>query len=130
MSLLEKGKKGKFILPLEYSNKSTLGDAYTFHEGLALVMKNDSCGFINTKGEIVIPLQYQSGFYFEDGLCPVQKNGVWGYIDHSGNVKIPFIFLAASPFEYHRAEVYYNNNVHKINPDGKCIKSCKDFPKW
>ena len=123
-------KKGKFILPLEYSNKSTLGDAYTFHEGLALVMKNDSCGFINTKGEIVIPLQYQSGFYFEDGLCPVQKNGVWGYIDHSGNVKIPFIFLAASPFEYHRAEVYYNNNVHKINPDGKCIKSCKDFPKW
>ena len=69
-------KKGKYILPLEYSNKSTLGDAYTFHEGLALVMKNDSCGFVNTKGEIVIPLQYQSGFYFEDGLCPVQKDGM------------------------------------------------------
>ena len=53
----------------------------------------------------------------------------YAFADKEGNVFIDFLFDAASYFEWGRAEVVYNSEVFKINPEGKCVKNCKKFPK-
>lgn len=122
--------KNKVVLPIEYDNNGQRPLAYCFSEGLAMVEKNGKYGFCNLDGKIVIPIQYDLGFYFTEGIAPMKKNGHWGYIDHEGKVKIPFIFDACSYFQYGRAEVVFQGTVHKINPEGKCLKNCKGFPKY
>lgn len=122
--------KGDTILPIEYESTLSCSERYNFHDGLALIEKDGKIGFVNKQGLIVIAPQYDDAKYFSEGLCPVQKSGIWGYIDTDGTTKIPFIFDGASPFQYHRAEVYHNNQTHKILPTGKCVKNCSQFPAY
>lgn len=122
-------KKGSFILPMEYDNSGYRSMAYMFSEGLAMVEKDGRYGFCDTKGRIVIPIVYQSAHQCTEGLIPVQRDGYWGYIDRDGNDVIAFLFDEASYFEWGRAEVVYKNETYKINPEGRCMKNCKTFPK-
>ena len=65
-----------------------------FQDGLSATMPKSSryYGFINTKGEMVIPAQFeQSGYYddfskpFSEGLCFAKQNKKWTVIDKKGN---------------------------------------------
>lgn len=79
-------KTGEIIVPLTYKH------AWIFSEGLAGVVQKDKVGFINTKGELVIPCRFPyrgnslSSFVFKNGHCVVadsmQRIGV---IDTLGN---------------------------------------------
>lgn len=86
-------------------------DIKPFHNGFALVTKqneNESVlyfGFINTKGEEVVPcnkygMSYEDYYIcnggqgeinskFEDGLAAVCRNGKWGFVDTTGAEVIP-----------------------------------------
>src|SRR5215475_915030 len=55
-----------------------------FHEGLAVVNKNNKFGFINKTGEVIIPPQYDGAGGFSDGLSVVDINGKAIYIDKTG----------------------------------------------
>lgn len=55
-----------------------------FKNGLAMVHKNGKRGFINKRGELVIPLQFDLGQDFKDGLALVCTGDTCGYIDTSG----------------------------------------------
>jgi hypothetical protein len=62
-----------------------------FSEGLAAVQKNGMIGFINRKGEVVIPFRYPyhgnplSEFIFKDGHCVVaDTTGKCGVINRQG----------------------------------------------
>ena len=68
-----------------------------FHDGLACVTQNEKIGFINQKGEQVIPLssQYNNWEFgsFDNGICMVlskrigginEKQKIIGYIDKKG----------------------------------------------
>lgn len=124
-------RKGRAVLPCQYDYSTYQPEAYIFYEGLALVVKEGCIGYCNQQGEIVIPIQYQAGFAFTEHIAPVKKGHMWGYIDHQGNTVLPFVFDAASPFEYGRAEVVYKSKVFKINPQGQCLKNCKEAPtQW
>lgn len=64
-------------------------ELYPFSEGLAAVKKDGKYGFINTKGELVIPVQFYGVGGFSEGLALVyddQYNA--SFIDHNGNVVI------------------------------------------
>jgi translation initiation factor 6 (eIF-6) len=52
-----------------------------FREGLAGVEINGKYGFIDTKGNLVIPPVYDDAWHFSEGLARVEINGKWGYID-------------------------------------------------
>ncbi|MEK4029694.1 WG repeat-containing protein [Pseudobacillus sp. FSL P4-0506] len=57
---------------------------------LYLVKKDGRYGFINQKGQLMIPYLYKSAQNFSEGLAMVSKDGKhYGYIDTSGKVKIP-----------------------------------------
>ncbi len=81
---------------ITYKNLKLGGDydeARVFSFGLAGVRKGDKWGFIDEKGTITIPLQYNSIDYFRpSGLCAVTKNGKSGFIDKSGKEIIPTIY--------------------------------------
>ncbi len=61
----------------------------SFSEGYAAVKKGNKWGYINTKGEEVLPCVYDDAGAFGDGLAAIQKNNKWGYIDTKGKVVIP-----------------------------------------
>ncbi|KJD32136.1 hypothetical protein PK35_11920 [Tamlana nanhaiensis] len=65
---------------------------YDFSEDLAVVRTVDNVGFINKKGETVIPKDYTKAFDFYNGYSRVQKNEKWGLIDKTGNeyIKIEY----------------------------------------
>jgi hypothetical protein len=59
-----------------------------FSQGLAGVLINGRYGFINPKGEVVIPLQFEQVENFSEELAAAKINGRWGYIDTSGKFVI------------------------------------------
>ena len=79
-------------------NGNKLGEAAftgfkVFSEGLASVSQNingkTKNGYINTKGEIVIPVEYETASSFSDGWALVSKDSSYYFIDKKGNKKDP-----------------------------------------
>ena len=120
--------KGKIILPIEYDNSGYRGEAYRYHDGLALIEKDNRYGYCDMEGRPVIWPCFENAYQFTDGLAPVCL-GLWGYIDTKGDFFISPIFDMASPFEYGRSEVIYQGEIHKMNTEGRCVKNCKNAPK-
>lgn len=62
-----------------------------FNSGLMKykVPGKDLYGFINMKGDVVVPTVYNVAYAFSDGLAAVCKNNKWGYIDTKGDIVIP-----------------------------------------
>lgn len=85
--------EGKEITEFQYDG---LRNHNHFSNGMAPVVKANKMGFINDKGELVLPLKYKPeyGFsevggvmnHFRNGYCRIQTtNGKYGYIDKKGN---------------------------------------------
>lgn len=81
----------------EYATKTTenaahkqintkYGKIQSFHEGLAVVCREEKYGFINLDGEEVVECKYYAAKNFSEGLAAVQKeyNGRWLFINHQG----------------------------------------------
>lgn len=103
-------RSGKLVIQKQY------GFADDFSEGLAGVVVGRKFGFINQKGEMVIPPRFtpRKGQYlwngivatsrFSEGLAPVtttidsETNKVYGYINPKGDFVIAPQFLAAQLF--------------------------------
>lgn len=68
--------------------------AYPFRNGRAAVRQNKPWGFIDDKGTVVIPFQYddvQSGI-FRSGVAIVKKANRYGVIDRDGKELLPCTF--------------------------------------
>ena len=77
--------EGLFVAQNEY------GDARNFHL---------KAGYIDTKGNEVIPAILEWALPFEYGLAAVRYDGYFGFIDRSGKEVIPFIFDRAESFHH------------------------------
>ena len=69
---------------------------YGIREGLALYQEEESglWGYMDLKGQITVPAQFETAGLFYDGLAAVVQNGKTGYIDHSGTLVIPCQYKA------------------------------------
>lgn len=100
--------------------------AWVFSEGLAAVQKNGMVGFINHKGNTVIPFRYPyhgnplSSFIFKDGHCVVaDTTGKCGVINRAGDWVINPLYDDVSAYEEYaivskagvRLQVDYNGKV-------------------
>ena len=64
-------------------------ELYPFSEGLAAVKKDGKYGFINAKGELVIPVQFYGAGGFSEGLaCVYDDQYTASFIDRTGNTVI------------------------------------------
>ncbi len=104
-----------------------------FSEGLALVSNYDPklnsniCGFIDTLGNEVIPLQFRSGGDFHEGFVWVTLDSSEGYIDRKGN------FIFQIPVEsarnwYPQEGRYYYSEGNLAFSNGLAIVKMKG--KW
>lgn len=80
-----------------------------------------NCGFINIRGEIMIPAIYDNADNFSEGLANVKLGNVWGYIDINGNWVIKPIYESAKPFKNGYARVELGRKWGLINKLGKWI---------
>lgn len=104
-----------------------------FKDGLAGVKKEDSWGFIDSSGELVIDFREdivestKNPPTFSNGLCLIKevKDGItyYGYIDTKGEKVIPAEYLMATPFEngYARVIKLYKEVTSSSNVLGKRI---------
>jgi len=89
----EQGKLGYLDKAGKWLVEPAFDGALRFREGYAAVMKDDLVGFINVRGQVVIPLQYEVARSFHDGVAAVKTPGVgetpgrWGYLDKRGKLR-------------------------------------------
>lgn len=118
-------KKGKVIISPKYK------DGMIFYEGLAAVGNGNKFGFINIKGDTIIPFVYDDIFLgFSKGLSDATRNDSCGYIDKKGKAVIPFKYETCYPFlsEYATVETF-NGKTMLINKSGQLIEYDKDKHK-
>lgn len=95
-----------------------------FSNGLARVETKRVCGFIDTKGNIVIPIIYDCMFIksdFSDGLAAVAVAGKpgFGFINKAGETIIPFVFEYAKKFTNGLATVRRKDKWGFVNKKGE-----------
>ncbi|UZR96754.1 WG repeat-containing protein (plasmid) [Chondrinema litorale] len=84
-------KKGKIVV----DTPSLDGVLFDFSEGLAQITyagESLSSGFVDTKGEIIVPMEYNSTDKFNGGYAAFKKNNKWGFFNTKGEIVIPPIF--------------------------------------
>jgi hypothetical protein len=114
---------GKIVVEAQYRR------AWIFSEGLAAVQKNGHIGFINRKGETVIPFRFPyhgnplSEFVFKDGLCVVaDTTGKCGVINRKGEWLIEPLYDDISTYEDH-AIVSKAGTRMQVSYDGRVLNS-------
>ena len=95
--------------------------------GLIQVTLNDKLGFINEKGEEIIPCKYDIARDFaSNGLAAVRVDGKFGYINEKGEEIIPCKYDIAKDFASNGlAAVNVDGNNGYINEKGEEIIPCK-----
>jgi len=91
------------------------GANYEFPCGLCLAKSNDKYGFIDNKGKVVIPFQYNDASNFtQEGYALVEKNEKIGLIDVGGNFKVSIDRDKGHPFLYEYGIYPLDNNRYRI----------------
>lgn len=92
---------GKTLSELKFYSTTglCLGD---FHDGLAWVRvrsgMDERYGFIDKKGNMVVPCIYERVKNFSEGYARVYKDGKYGFVDVQGIMVLPFNYEFAGDF--------------------------------
>ena len=96
-------------------------------------LRKSKWGYLNTKGEVVIPPKYFKAEDFSEGLAAVLTEKGWGYIDTTSKLVIDREFAWADNFSESLAAVYIGNNPAVgernaiINKKGEVVIGCDLF---
>ena len=97
----------------------------TFVEDFAKVELNGKYGFINQKGEEIIPLKYDWAYNFKESFSIVRLNGKYGFINQKGEEIIPLKYDLLDDFKEGFARVKLNSKYGFINQEGEEVISLK-----
>jgi bifunctional DNA-binding transcriptional regulator/antitoxin component of YhaV-PrlF toxin-antitoxin module len=75
-------KLGNYIIPKKYKE----GDIGIMSDSLIALNQNGKLAYVNYKGKVVIPAQFQKAFNFKAGIALVQINNKWHYINKQGKI--------------------------------------------
>src|SRR5665648_497350 len=110
---------GEMVTPYKYD------DANPFKDNLALVVLDEKYGYIDKKGNEVIPLKFYRAVSFSEGLAAVKLNwnSKWGYINCQGKEvifsdydKIGSFIDGLAKVEKHYKTGFINNSGNIIIP--------------
>jgi hypothetical protein len=107
---------GRSLTSLDFEYMGSWGDG-----SLLPVKSSSKWGFINRKGEVIIPIEYEETSQFSEGLAAVKKDGKWGFIDSVGSIKIPFQFPAATKFSSNHCVIIQREGCSLIDTTGKTL---------
>jgi hypothetical protein len=108
---------GEIVVPAQYPAASSMmqtadGKFYAF------VYNGTKTGYINDKGEVIIPFIYDDAAPFSEGVARVKKEGKYGYINFSGQTVIPFNYTFAADFRSGKARVEQGGKYGFIDTHG------------
>ena len=107
---------GEIVVPPNYTAGSEM-----MPDNTALVLEGRKRGFINDKGEVIIPFMYDDASVFFEGLARVMKEGKHGYINIKNETVIPFVYEFADDFKNGMARVQKDGKYGWIDNTGKTI---------
>lgn len=85
-------KKGDIVFELDNNPEKNIGSANDASNELIKYVNSSTTprkyGFLNKKGEIVIPAKFTNAGEFHEGLCRIEIDGKYGFIDSIGNFAI------------------------------------------
>lgn len=100
-------------------------DINQFNEGYIAICSKGRWGFINKKGERVIPCKYSYTRCFSEKLAAVKKGKKFGFIDESDREVIPFVYDFAGDFSEGLAAVKVNEKYGFIGKSGNMVIPCQ-----
>lgn len=124
--------KGEIVIPCEFEGNRYFDLDFRLKKGeelkrsgLFYMEKNEKYGYLDMKGNEIIPFIYDdTGEFAENGLALVEKDGKMGYIDKKGDEIISLIYDDADDFtENGVAVVEKNGEKMCINGEGKIIST-------
>ena len=92
-----------------------------FSEGRARIQIDKSWGYLDTKGNTVIDIQFPEAKDFSEGLAAVKWGDKWGYIDLDGNWVVEAEFSSAENFSDGLALVSVDGKSSYIDKTGKVV---------
>jgi hypothetical protein len=96
-------------------------------EGFGPIIVGKQCGFVNTKGAIVLKPQYDFVFGYSDGYAAALRNGVWSFLDKNG-VASKQSFSEASSFRNKVANVNIAGPLYKFVCASQIEAAKRDVP--
>jgi hypothetical protein len=114
-------KKGKIISQKSYE------DVGRFNNGICAVFNNNKMGFVNNKGEEIIPCRYIGDTEFYEELafvCEVDNNNnKYGFINEKGKTILPFIYDKHKDSKFKNGEcvVVINGKTNIIDKSGEIV---------
>lgn len=114
------------ITPEFTSSVNQFDELYPFSEGLAAVKKDGKFGYINTKGELVIPCQFSKAGAFSEGLTIVMDDEYnISILSKDGSVR-PTSFILDVPY-YGTGGWHYDKGYYTFDfCDKKCSIKTQD----
>jgi hypothetical protein len=105
---------------------------HNFKEGFARFYLDNKCGFINTKGEIIVAAKYQNhnDMFFSEGLARVGIADKFGFVDTSANEVVAIKYDYASKFTNGLARVKLNNKWGFVDKKGNVTIPIKYDAVW
>ncbi len=111
--------KAEIITDFVYDANRSAG---FFWKGFSMVGRGGKRGYINRRGQEVIPLMYdRARTQVVNGLAAVALNGKWGFVDTTNRVVIPFSYTDAYSFEDSLAVVKYGAKWGVINRANRVV---------
>ncbi len=102
--------------------KSEYGALSITEKGAFISMKKDGkWGFIDKKGNTIIPFIYDDVREFSEGLAAVKSKNKWGYINESNSIIVDFNWTDADLFEEGVAIIKDERGYGVINKEGKNV---------
>jgi len=116
----------------EHENKKKIWLSYAkFNNGLAPVIENGKWGFINTSGDVVVPLRYNYVQPFKEGLAKFIENDKHGFLDKNGNVAIEPTFESLLSFGNGLASFKEGEKWGAIDINGQqVISPISEYPQY
>lgn len=76
-------------------------------------------GYINDKGQLVLPAVYQEALPFTGKAAWVKQNGLWGAIDFEGNFLVPAEYESITTYSYNGSSIVaaYNALSSPVYPE-------------
>ncbi|MEM6398365.1 MAG: WG repeat-containing protein [Bacteroidota bacterium] len=120
LALVRENGRWYFIDPQGQQIGQNWRTAWPYSEGLARVQSDqDSFGFVNTEGQLIIPATYLSAGDFAEGHAWIRTEAGYGLIDNSGQIVIEPQYeklsdLSNGRLVFKQKEKYGLRNLQKV----------------
>ena len=113
----------KPVQSIPVNNIKNWDETEAFKNGFSRVLLHDKFSFVNEKGALIAPVEFEGARDFSNGLAAVKSNGKWGFISENGTVIFDFKYDLVFDFKDTVTVAMENKKWYLLNHLGPVIKA-------